>query len=173
MMMCKRLALRDLLLVRVKTAGRRLKSTLDYRRSFGTDARQASAAYLVFLADASSLVPTYSAAGPNDSVLIANLRHQTQSGDATAVNKFWNAVHKHGTPLVEEIPGEKNFSFLIFLWHGNDETRNVVIFDGVAGFDAKDRTLHLDGRDVWYKTYRVRNVQRRTDALSLELRRGQ
>jgi enterochelin esterase-like enzyme len=115
---------------------------------------------LVFLADASGLVPTYSAAGPNDSVLIANLRHQTQSGDATAVNKFWNAVYKHGTPLVEEIPGEKNFSFLTFLWHGNDETRNVVIFDGVAGFDAKDRMLHLDGTDVWYKTYRVRNDAR-------------
>jgi hypothetical protein len=35
----------------------------------------------------------------------------------------------------------------------------VVIFDGVAGFDAKDQMLHLDRSDVWYKTYRVRNEQ--------------
>jgi hypothetical protein len=46
-----------------------------------------------------------------------------------------------------------------FLWQGNDQTRNVAIFDGVAGFDAKDQMLHLDRSDVWYKTYRVRNGQ--------------
>jgi enterochelin esterase-like enzyme len=61
---------------------------------------------------------------------------------------------------VEKVSGEKDFSFLTFLWHGNDQTRNVVIFDGVAGFDAKERMLHLDGTDVWYKTYRVRNDAR-------------
>ncbi len=35
--------------------------------------------------------------------------------------------------------------------------RNVVIFDGVAGFDAKERMLHLEHTNIWYKTYRVRN----------------
>lgn len=104
--------------------------------------------------------PTYSPAGPDASGLIANLRHQIESGDTAAVNKFWGAVNRHGTPLVEKIPGEKNFSFLTFLWHGNGETRNVVIFDGDAGFDAKDRMLQLEGTDVWYKTYRVRNDAR-------------
>jgi enterochelin esterase family protein len=115
---------------------------------------------LVVLADASGQIPTYSAAGRNDSASVANLRHQVQSGDAGAVTKFWNAVHKSGAPLVEEVPGEKDFSFLTFLWQGNDRTRNVVIFDGVAGFDAKDRMLHVDGTDVWYKTYRVRKDAR-------------
>ena len=115
---------------------------------------------LVILADASGQMPTYSAVGPNDSASIAKLRHQVQSGDAAAVNKFWTAVHKSGAPLVEQVPGERDFSFLTFLWHGNAQTRNVVIFDGVAGFEAKDRMLHLDGTDVWYKTYRVRNDAR-------------
>ena len=115
---------------------------------------------LVILADASGQMPTYSAVGPNDSASIAKLRHQVQSGDAAAVNRFWTAVHKSGAPLVEEVPGEKDFSFLTFLWHGNDQTRNVVIFDGVAGFEAKDRMLPLEGTDVWYKTYRVRNDAR-------------
>ena len=76
------------------------------------------------------------------------------------MNNFWAAVHRHGTPLVEEIPGEENFSFLTFLWHGNGQPADVVIFDGVAGFDAKDRMLHIEGTDVWYKTYRVRNDAR-------------
>ncbi len=35
-----------------------------------------------------------------------------------------------------------------------------MIFDGVAGFDAKDQMIHLAGTDVWYKTYRVRNDAR-------------
>ena len=115
---------------------------------------------LVLLADVYGQPPTYSPAGPDASESIANLRHQIESGDAAAVNKFWSAVHRHGAPLAEKIPGQKNFSFLTFLWHGNDQTRNVVIFDGVAGFDAKDRMLHLEGSDVWYKTYRVRNDAR-------------
>jgi enterochelin esterase-like enzyme len=115
---------------------------------------------LVLLADVYGQMPTYSPAGPDASGSIANLRHQIESGDTAAVNNFWGAVHRHGTPLVEEIPGEKNFSLLTFVWRGNDQTRNVVIFDGVAGFDAKDRMLHLEGTDVWYKTYRVRNDAR-------------
>jgi enterochelin esterase-like enzyme len=115
---------------------------------------------LLILADASGEMPTYSAVGPNDSALIAKLRHEVESGHAGAENRFWTAVHKSGAPLVEEDPGDKDFSFLTFLWHGNEQTRNVVIFDGVAGFDAKDRMLHLDGTNVWYKTYRVRKDAR-------------
>src|SRR5271156_1061018 len=115
---------------------------------------------LMFLADASGQMPTYSAAGPDDSTLITNLKHQIDSGDAAALSTFWSLVQKHGTPFVEEIPGEKDFSLVTFLWRGNSETRNVVIFDGVAGFDAKDQMLHLDGTNVWYKTYRVRKDAR-------------
>ena len=115
---------------------------------------------LILLADVYGQMPTYSPAGPDASGSIADLRHRIQAGDPAAVNDFWAAVHRHGTPLVEEIPGEENFSFLTFLWHGNGQTRNVVIFDGVAGFDAKDRMLHIEGTDVWYKTYRVRNDAR-------------
>jgi enterochelin esterase family protein len=76
------------------------------------------------------------------------------------VKNFWDAVHKSGAPLIEAAPGASGFSLVTFLWQGNDRTGNVVIFDGVAGFDAKDQMLHLDRSDVWYKTYRVRNDAR-------------
>ena len=36
----------------------------------------------------------------------------------------------------------------------------MVVFDGIAGFDAKDQMIHLAGTDVWYKSYRVRNDAR-------------
>ena len=109
---------------------------------------------------ASAEVPTYSVAGLNDSPSIAALRQKLRSGDAPAATRFWEAVKKSGAPLIEPAPGASGFSLVTFLWRGDNQTRNVVIFDGVAGFDAKDQMVHLDGSDVWYKTYRVRNDAR-------------
>lgn len=103
---------------------------------------------------------TFSAGGPNDSPSIVTLRHKVDSAGAEAVKTFWAAVRKSGSPLIEADPGASGFSLVTFLWQGNDQTRNVVIFDGVAGFDAKDRMFHLDRSDVWYKTFRVRNDAR-------------
>jgi len=77
-----------------------------------------------------------------------------------AVKRFWEGVARRGTPLIEPVTGDKGDSFVTFLWRGDDRTRNVVIFDGVAGFDAKDRMARVAGTDVWYKTYRVRNDAR-------------
>ena len=115
---------------------------------------------LVASSGVSGQTPTYSVAGPNDSPDILALRHKVDSGSSDATKSFWTAVHKSGAPLIEAIPGENGFSFVTFLWQGDDQTRNVAIFDGVAGFDAKDRMLRLEGTDVWYKTYRVRNDAR-------------
>jgi enterochelin esterase-like enzyme len=114
----------------------------------------------IMLFGVSGQAPTYSVAGPNDSPSIVTLRHRIASGGAVAVKNFWDAVHKSGAPLIEAGPDANGFSLVTFLWQGNDRTRNVVIFDGVAGFDAKDQMLHLDRSDVWYKTYRVRNDAR-------------
>ena len=55
---------------------------------------------------------------------------------------------KAGAPLVESIPGDAGSSLVTFVWRGDSKTRNVVIFDGVAGFDAKDRMTQIDGADV-------------------------
>lgn len=104
--------------------------------------------------------PTYSAAGADDSPAIVRLRHQLKTAHAAGVQQFWESVQRTGAPLIESVPGEKSYSFVTFVWRGNAETRNVVIFDGVAGFDAKDRMQLIDGTDVWYKTYRVRNDAR-------------
>jgi enterochelin esterase-like enzyme len=104
--------------------------------------------------------PTYSVAGTNDSPTISSLRRQLNSENTAAAAEFWRTISDRGAPLIEPIPAEPNFSFVTFLWHGDNHTRNVVIFDGVAGFDARDRMLHIDGTNIWYKTYRVRNDAR-------------
>jgi enterochelin esterase family protein len=105
-------------------------------------------------------MPTYSPAGPYDSPSIAALHKASVSGNAAAAERFWKEVKKGGAPLIEPISNGQNFSYVTFLWQGDSVTRNVVIFDGVAGFDAKDQTLRLDNTNVWYKTYKVRNDAR-------------
>ncbi|MGC1186982.1 MAG: enterochelin esterase [Candidatus Acidiferrales bacterium] len=104
--------------------------------------------------------PAYAPASPGASPRIAELRKQIESGDPGAMKQFWNEVNQRGAPLIEPIPGDPNNSLVTFVWHGNAQTRNVVIFDGVAGFDAKDRMARLDNSDVWFKTYKVRNDAR-------------
>jgi enterochelin esterase family protein len=115
---------------------------------------------LISAAAAFAQAPTYSPVGPEASPRIAALRGQIESGKAEAVEEFWNETSKSGAPLIEAIPGDSGDSLVTFVWHGNSETRNVVIFDGVAGFDAKDRMIRLDGTDVWFKTYKVRDDAR-------------
>src|SRR5690349_13579721 len=73
-------------------------------------------------------------AGPDDSIAIVHLKQQLRGNRAVALKQFWKEVARTGAPLIESVPGDKNHSFVTFLWRGGDETRNVVIFDGIAGF---------------------------------------
>jgi len=116
-------------------------------------------ALLFLLAAAAALAQsaTYLPTSPNASPRVSLLRKEVLAGKPVAEEQFWKSVRKSGAPLIEAIPGDEHFSLVTFLWHGNADTRNVVIFDGVAGFDAKDRMLRLAGTDVWFKTYKVRN----------------
>ena len=100
------------------------------------------------------------AATPDASPRIAALQKDLAAGKQNAPTRFWAQVKEIGAPLIEPVPGDPHFSFVTFLWHGDATTRNVVIFDGVADYDAKDRMLRLTDSDVWYKTYKIRNDAR-------------
>jgi enterochelin esterase family protein len=115
---------------------------------------------LISAAAAFAQAPTYSPVDSDASPRIAALRGQIQSGKTGAVDQFWSEVKHSGAPLIESIPSDPGDSLVTFVWRGDAGTRNVVIFDGVAGFDAKDRMTRLDTTDVWFKTYKVRNDAR-------------
>lgn len=106
--------------------------------------------------------PFYSA-GPLDSPRIATLAKAIESGDRTAaVAGFWNEVSKSGSPLVEPVAEDMNYSWVTFLWQQRENTINVAIIDGVAsgigGSDpSKALMTHFAGTDIWYRTYKVRN----------------
>jgi enterochelin esterase family protein len=98
-----------------------------------------------------------------DSPRMAALKKAVEEGDrAKIVTGFWEEMRKAGTPLVEPLPGDTQYSWVTFLWQSKENTINVAIIDGVAsgigGADsAKARITHLKGTDVWYRTYKVRN----------------
>ena len=105
----------------------------------------------------------FSAAGPLDSPRMAALKKVVETSDrAKVVAAFWEEIRKDGTPLVEPVEGDAQYSWVTFLWQAKENTINVAIIDGVAsgigGADpAKALMTHLAGTDVWYRTYRVRN----------------
>jgi len=129
-------------------------------------ARRTFALLALHFALAFGQIPTHSVAAADSSPALIRLRKAVASGKPGALQDFWISITKTGTPLVEAIPEQRDVSLLTFLWRGDEGTRNVVIFDGVAGFDAKDQMLHVAGTDVWYKTYRVRNDARFAYSLS-------
>lgn len=96
---------------------------------------------------------------------LSQLKKDVSSGNKAALDAFWARVAKEGSPLIEPSPGDEGYSLVTFLYHGKDDTRNVVVFGGVAGTDL-DKMNHLEGTDVWYLTYKVRNDARFTYDLS-------
>lgn len=93
-----------------------------------------------------------------ESPQISSLQQALASGDAGALDAFWNEVTRHGTPLIEPIEGDEAYHLVTFLWRGKEDTRNVVVFAGPAGWDHPEdhQMTRLFETDLWYKTYRVR-----------------
>jgi enterochelin esterase-like enzyme len=92
---------------------------------------------------------------------LTSLKKDLENGDRAALETFWQEVTKHGSPLVESIAGDDNYVLLTFLWRAKDETKNVVVVGGIAGYQfTENQMTHLPDTDLWYRTYRVRNDAR-------------
>jgi enterochelin esterase-like enzyme len=85
---------------------------------------------------------------------VAALRNQLQKGNRSAITQFWEDVRKVGTPLVEPISDDGKNVLVTFLWHGTEDTRNVVIFLQTGGLNPADNQMtRLADSDVWYRSY--------------------
>lgn len=95
------------------------------------------------------------------------LRRRLDSGDKTAVERFWEQVRLTGTPLVEPIDNDKQNSAVTFLWRGKAGTSNVLVMSPIFPWMMVRRQMtNLPGTDVWYKTVRAANDLRFTYLLS-------
>jgi enterochelin esterase family protein len=99
---------------------------------------------------------------------IAALEASLKAGDGAALAAFWQEVTAQGTPVVESLEDDDTHSLITFLWRGGENTKNVVVFAGPAGFDhPKDQQMErLLDTDLWHKSYRVRSDLRTTYLLS-------
>jgi enterochelin esterase family protein len=106
--------------------------------------------------------PPFATASDDASPRIAQLRDAVREKRVGAVNSFWEEVGNTGTPLIEPIVDQAQYSWVTFLWQAKENTANVAIIDGVAGgigeYDpSKNLMTWISGTDVWYRTYKVRN----------------
>ncbi|EQB87994.1 enterochelin esterase family protein [Clostridium punense] len=87
---------------------------------------------------------------------IENLYNKLSSG-TFVLEKFWNEIQKEGTPLIEEVQGEEKV-ILTFLYRGNEEVNNVLIYGGVPGYRYSENIMErLPNTDILVKSYIVRN----------------
>ena len=99
---------------------------------------------------------------------IASLQRALHSGNATALETFWQEVTAQGTPFIEPIEEDTMHRLVTFLWREQEDTHNVVICAGPAGWKhpVKNQMTRLPETNVWYKTYQVRSDLRTIYLLS-------
>jgi enterochelin esterase family protein len=89
---------------------------------------------------------------------IYNIKKQIEDGNYDILNEFWAEIDESGSPIIEEIPGNKEHSLVTFIYRGKEETNNVILFlefDWKKFFDYKfERVLETE---LWYITILMRN----------------
>ncbi len=102
---------------------------------------------------------------------ITALQDALTSGNAAALEAFWQEIIEHGTPMIEAIERDEKHYLVTFLWRDQGETRNVVVYGGPTGLDspALNQMTRLLDTDLWYKTYRVQSNLRGVYSFSLNV----
>lgn len=107
-------------------------------------------------------------AGPSASPRIRLLQRSIEAGEPSAATRFWNEIEQRGTPLIERIPDDQQHSLVTFLWRAAEDTHNVaVVGEVINGAEpAKNQMSRVEGSDVWYLSFAIRNDARFTYAFS-------
>ena len=86
---------------------------------------------------------------------ISRLRLDLAHGGTGVTESFWREVEGRRSPLVEPLEGGRE-ALVTFLWRGGEDLANVAVLGPLIGLDAGENLLaHLEGSDVWYRTYRL------------------
>src|SRR5690606_17480986 len=98
------------------------------------------------------------AVSPRDTEPVVRAAEQAAARGPAAVEEFWRAVRRTGTPVVEAAgsPGERTATFL---WRGGDELADVILVadrSADARSFERNRMTRVPGSDIWHLTYRMR-----------------
>lgn len=92
---------------------------------------------------------------------ITALKHEIESGNTEALNRFWHSVTVEGTPLIESIPDDDHHAMVTFLWRADESVEHIVLYSellrGMWWNNWADALFsRLLQTDLYYRTYRVR-----------------
>lgn len=99
---------------------------------------------------------------------IAELRRRVEAGDSAAVDAFWGRLTREGTPLLEEVEGDREHVLLSLAWRAEAPVRDVVVVPGLESIwnPERNRLERMPGTNLWHRTWRVRRDLRTTYAFS-------
>ena len=100
---------------------------------------------------------------------IIQLQNDLEGGNTSALASFWHSVSEQGSPLIESLPDDSGHVLVTFVWRGNEDTQNLVIFGGLSHLESIEhhQMTRLLETDLWYKTYKVWSDVRTTYQFSL------
>ncbi|MBF6600313.1 MAG: DUF3327 domain-containing protein [Dehalococcoidia bacterium] len=87
---------------------------------------------------------------------IEALSARVLAGEGDAEAAFWAGVATSGAPLLEPIAGDAGHSLVTFVWRGDEQTREVLLFGAVTGVPLAALAT-LPGTAVWHASFRVAN----------------
>ncbi|ERI92749.1 putative esterase [Clostridiales bacterium oral taxon 876 str. F0540] len=89
---------------------------------------------------------------------ISALAKQVSAGSANLIDLFWQDVQRCGAPLIEEIEGDNENVIITFLYKGDTNIKNILIYGAFPGFRYAENIMdRLLDTNIWYKTYIIRN----------------
>jgi Domain of unknown function (DUF3327) len=86
--------------------------------------------------------------------LLKDLRHGLGEGNECALDDFWKAIEKIGTPLFESLAGDDEHVLSTFVWRGDCNTRSVLVSIPPYSRIAKEKFMmsRVAETDVWAVT---------------------
>ncbi len=94
------------------------------------------------------------------SITLLELKKDLAEGNKSALKNFWLKVEKNGTPLIEQIQGEKSHKLVTFIVQADKETKNAVIICSLANQDdvlSNNICERMENTDIFYKSFVVLN----------------
>ncbi|MCM1992185.1 alpha/beta hydrolase [Oceanirhabdus seepicola] len=101
------------------------------------------------------------------STIINELYKEIESGNINFVDSFWSNIKKTGTPIIESIDGDSEFSLVTFIYKGDDNTESLQLYVPVnsnpnnidcASYGLSEFKFEcISNTNVWYASCIVRN----------------
>lgn len=116
----------------------------------------------------SSPVLSSGSSGSPGSPRLAELARRLEGGERSALDAFSERLAREGTPLLEELEGDREHLLLTLVWRADGAVRNVVVVPGLESIwqPERNRMERMRGTNLWHRTWRVRRDLRTTYCFS-------